>query len=140
MNSGARNREMRAKINTHGGTINIGIIEEEGGPMSEKNLDRNGRWRNITVAFRVSPEENERINAAVRISGLTKQEYITRRLEDMEVVVQGNPKVFWGLREELRAVAEQLRRLESVSDMDPELLAELKMISSVMKGMKEEEH
>ena len=156
MNSGARNREIRAKINTHSGTINIGVInmdsmaahktilkmqlEEEGGPMSEKNLDRNRRWRNITVAFRVSPEENERINAAVRISGLTKQEYITRRLEDMEVVVQGNPKVFWGLREELRAVAEQLRRLESVSDMDPELLAELKMISSVMKGMKEEEH
>ncbi len=122
-------------------------LEEEGGPMSEKNLDRNGRWRNITVAFRVSPEENERINAAVRISGLTKrisgltkQEYITRRLEDMEVVVQGNPKVFWGLREELRAVAEQLRRLESVSDMYPELLAELKMILSVMEGMKEEEH
>ena len=111
-------------------------LEEEGGPMSEKNLDRNGRWRNITVAFRVSPEENERINAAVRISGLTKQEYITRRLEE----VQGNPKVFWGLREELRAVAEQLRRLESVSDMDPELLAELKMILSVMEGMKEEEH
>ena len=156
MSSGERNREMRAKINTLGGTINIGKInmdsmkahktilkmqlEEEGGPMSEKNLDRNGRWRNITVAFRVSPEENERINAAVRISGLTKQEYITRRLEDMEVVVQGNPKVFWGLREELRAVAEQLRRLESVSDMDPELLAELKMILSVMEGMKEEEH
>ena len=108
--------------------------------MSEKNLDRNGRWRNITVTFRVSPEENERINAAVRISGLTKQEYITRRLEDMEVVVQGNPKVFWELREELRAVAEQLRRLESVADMDPELLAELKMISFVMEGMKEEEH
>ena len=107
--------------------------------MSEKNLDRNGRWRNITVAFRVSPEENERINAAVRISGLTKQEYITRRLEDMEVVVQGNPKVFWGLREELRAVAEQLRRLESVSDMDTELFAELKMISFVMEGMKEED-
>ena len=115
-------------------------LEEEGGPMSEKNLDRNGRWRNITVAFRVSPEENERINAAVRISGLTKQEYITRRLENMEVVVQGNPKVFWGLREELRAVAEQLRRLESVSDMDTELFAELKMISFVMEGMKEEEH
>ena len=55
----------------------------------------------------------------------------------MEVVVQGNPKVFWGLREELRAVAEQLRRLESTSDMDPELLAELKMISTVMEGMKQ---
>lgn len=29
--------------------------------MSEKVLDAHGRWRNITVAFRVSPEEDELI-------------------------------------------------------------------------------
>ena len=44
--------------------------------MSEKNLDRNGRWRNITVAFRVSPEEDKLIESAVRMAGLTKQDYI----------------------------------------------------------------
>ena len=27
--------------------------------MSAKCLDRQGRWRNKTVAFRVSPEEDE---------------------------------------------------------------------------------
>lgn len=48
--------------------------------MSAKNLDNCNRWRNKTVAFRVSPEESERIDKAVRISGLTKQDYITRRL------------------------------------------------------------
>ena len=48
--------------------------------MSAKNLDTHNRWRNKTVAFRVSPEENEQIDAAVRLSGLTKQDYITRRL------------------------------------------------------------
>ena len=105
----------------------------------EKKLDKRGRWRNKTTSFMMSPEERADLDVRVSLSGLTKQEYITRRLEDMEVVVQGNPKVFWGLREELRAVAEQLRRLESTSDMDPELLAELKMISTVMEGMKEEE-
>ena len=30
--------------------------------MSARNNDSKGRWRNVTVAFRVSPEENEEIN------------------------------------------------------------------------------
>ena len=29
--------------------------------MSAKNRDNKNRWRNITVGFRVSPEENELI-------------------------------------------------------------------------------
>ena len=27
--------------------------------MSEKNMDKKNRWRNVTIAFRMSPEENE---------------------------------------------------------------------------------
>ena len=42
--------------------------------MSAKNSDEHGRFRNITVGFRVSPEENEQINIAVALSGLPKQE------------------------------------------------------------------
>ena len=41
--------------------------------MSAKNRDNKNRWRNITVGFRVSPEENELINKAVALSGLPKQ-------------------------------------------------------------------
>ena len=41
--------------------------------MSAKNLDNHNRWRNKTVAFRVSPEEDEQLEIAVRLSGLTKQ-------------------------------------------------------------------
>ena len=55
--------------------------------MSVKNLDRHNRWRNKTVAFRVSPEEDREIETAVRLSGLTKQDYITRRLLCRDVVV-----------------------------------------------------
>ena len=53
--------------------------------MSAKNRDEHNRWRNVTVAFRVSPEEDKLIETAVRLSGLTKQDYITRRLTDREV-------------------------------------------------------
>ena len=44
--------------------------------MSAKCLDQQGRWRNKVVAFRMSPEEDELLETAVRLSGLTKQEYI----------------------------------------------------------------
>ena len=37
--------------------------------MSAKNNDAKGRWRNVTVAFRVSPEENEEINMRAKLSG-----------------------------------------------------------------------
>ena len=58
--------------------------------MSVKVLDRQGRWRNKIVAFRVSPEEDEQLEAAVRLSGLTKQDYIIRRLQEKEIVIDIN--------------------------------------------------
>ena len=42
----------------------------------ERVLDQQGRWRNKVVAFRMSPEEEEVLEAKVKLSGLTKQEYI----------------------------------------------------------------
>ena len=62
--------------------------------MSAKNVDRHNRFRNITVGFRVSPEENEEINRAVALSGLSKQEYCYRRCMEREVVVQPSPRVY----------------------------------------------
>ena len=64
--------------------------------MSAKNLDKHNRWRNKTVAFRVSPEEDAQIETAVKLTGLTKQDYIIRRLLCRDVVVQGNPRVYCG--------------------------------------------
>ena len=69
--------------------------------MSAKNRDNKNRWRNITVGFRVSPEENELINRAVDLSGLPKQEYCYRRCLNQDVVVQGNPRVYKALKTEL---------------------------------------
>ena len=78
--------------------------------MSAKNLDKHNRWRNKTVAFRVSPEEDAQIETAVKLTGLTKQDYIIRRLLCRDVVVQGNPRVYKALRDQLAAVLDELRR------------------------------
>ena len=50
--------------------------------MSHKKYDRKNRWRNMTIAFRVSPQENELINELVALSGMEKQEYIVNRLQN----------------------------------------------------------
>lgn len=104
--------------------------------MSLKNVDRKNRWRNKMVAFRVSPEEDEQIEIAVRLSGLTKQEYITRRLLHRDVVVQGNPRVYKALRNELAAVLDELKRIEAGMGMDDELLSTIGLITVTLNGMK----
>lgn len=106
--------------------------------MSAKNLDRHNRWRNKTVAFRVSPEEDEQIETAVRLSGLTKQDYITRRLMCREVVVQGNPRVYKALRNEFAAVLAELQRIEAGGGVDGELLDTIRLIAAIMNGMGED--
>ena len=106
--------------------------------MSVKNLDNHNRWRSKTIAFRVSPEENEQIEIAVRLSGLTKQDYITRRLLDRAVVVQGNPRVYKALRDQLAAVLEELRLIEAGGAVGDELLSTIDLISVTLGGMKED--
>ena len=106
--------------------------------MSAKNLDQKGRWRNKTVAFRVSPEEDTLIESAVRITGLTKQDYITRRRMEMDVVVQGNPKVFRGLKLEMQQILTELKRIGSGEDVDGDLLIRIDLIAFVMEGIKED--
>ena len=107
--------------------------------MSAKNMDRQGRWSSVTVALRVSPEEDMLIDSAVRVSGLTKQDYIIRKLTDREVVVQGNPKVYRGLLLEMRAILDELRRIVEGQTVNEDLLTRIDLITSVMIGMQKED-
>ena len=106
--------------------------------MSAKNRDKHNRWRNITVGFRVSPEENELLNRAVALSGLPKQEYCYRKCMNRDVVVQGNPRVFKALRNQLAEVLTELQRIDSESEVDEDLLDVIEMIADILGGLKEE--
>ena len=106
--------------------------------MSAKNRDEHNRWRNITVGFRVSPEENELLNRAVALSGLPKQEYCYRRCMNRDVIVQGNPRVYKALKNELAAVFQELQRIESGSNVNDELLNIIELIADILGGLKEE--
>jgi len=106
--------------------------------MSAKNMDKHNRWRSRQVAFRLSPEEADLLDIYVRLSGLTKQDYITKKLLDQKVVVQGNPRVYKALRDQLALVLEELNRIENGAAVRNELLDAIDMIAKILNGMKED--
>lgn len=106
--------------------------------MSAKNLDKYNRFRNITVGFRVSPEENERINKAVALSGLSKQEYCYRRCLQQDIVVQGNPRVYKALKTTMEEIVTELQRISDSSGVSGEMLEIVELITVTLGGMKEE--
>jgi len=52
------------------------------------------------------------------------------------ITVNGNPRVYKALRDELAEVLEQLRKIEAGNQVDADLLAVISMIATVMDGMK----
>ena len=102
-------------------------------------MDKHNRWRNKAVSFRISPEEDAQIETAVKLTGLTKQDYIIRRLLCRDVVVQGNPRVYKALKTEFATVLAELKRIEAGKGVDDELLSVIELISIILGGLKGED-
>lgn len=107
--------------------------------MSAKSMDNHNRWRSVTVAFRVSPEEAEQLNRFVRLSGLSKQDYLIRRILHREVTVIGSSRVYKALRDQMAITLAELKRIEAGQTVDDELLDVIRMMTVILGGMKKEE-
>ena len=104
--------------------------------MSAKNCDHHNRWRNITVGFRVSPEENERLNRAVALSGLPKQEYCYRKCRDNSITVTPNPRIFKAMKTALDDVWTELKRISAGTQPSDELMNDITLIAKMLNDMK----
>ncbi len=103
--------------------------------MSEKNRDNCNRWRSKTIAFRVSPEENELLNKQVRLSGLTKQEYLTSNMLKRDIIVVGNPRVHKALKNQIDEMISELRRINDASKIDSEFMGLMTMALEIYVGL-----
>ena len=81
--------------------------------MSAKNYDDHNRWRNKTVAFRMSSEEAEQLDKFVKLSGYTKQDYLIKRALQQEIKVVGNPECIKHLKIKWLRFMQSLRALKS---------------------------
>lgn len=105
----------------------------------DKTLDYQGRWRSKTVAFRVSEEEGKLLDDCVKLSGLTKQDYIIRKLLNREVVVLGNPRVYKALRNQMSEIYEHLQKLGQCGEISEELFYTLQVVAETLNGLKGEQ-
>lgn len=103
----------------------------------DKNLDNRGRWRNVSIGFRMSPEESEDLNARVKLSGLTKQEYIVNRLLERDIIVKPSSRLFKSFREQIAELLTELARIENGEKIDEELLAIIETLAKTYNGLQE---
>ena len=71
------------------------------------------------------------------LSGLPKQEYCYRKCLNRDIVVQGNPRVYKALRNQLAAVLDELKRIEAAGELRDELLDNIELITRTLYGIKE---
>ena len=103
--------------------------------MSKKNLDAHNRLRSKIVSFRMSPEEAKLLDEFVKLSGLNKQDYLINRALQRTVVVQGNPRVYKALRNELTNLTNQLKNINQVDDEFLSVLTQSLTILSDMNNL-----
>ena len=104
--------------------------------MSAKNLDGQGRWRWKTVAFRASAEEADLLDYYVRLSGLSKQDYLLRRVLQKEITVVGNTRVYKALKESLEDVYRILIDISNAGDIEDDLIDLINQINKTLYGLK----
>lgn len=86
--------------------------------MSAKNMDRYNRFRSKTIGFRMSPGESKVLDSMVRVSGLTKQEYITKMLLEGTITIQPNSRVYKMIKTELQDISKKLSSLNELHSDD----------------------
>lgn len=105
----------------------------------DKTLDNKGRWRNVIVSFRMSSEERDDLNVRVKLSGLTKQDYIIKRLSERDVIVQPNTRVYKALRNQMAEILTELKRINNGADIDSDLLDIIQIMTQTCNGLAEKE-
>ena len=93
------------------------------------------RKRTISKAFRVSHEENERIELLSKAAGVTQQQYIMMKLEDKEFTIVPDVRTYKMLRDEMRAVYQELCRIRDGSDINEQLEAKIVLLSELFAGL-----
>jgi hypothetical protein len=108
--------------------------------MSEKNMDPKNRWRTVTVAFRMSPEENQELETRVKLMGFrTRQEYIIQSLLNQKVMATGNPLMLVQFRKQLQHIDAELSRINKSSEVEEELFVPIRTMLEILDAFKESE-
>lgn len=60
-------------------------------------------------------------------------------MQCQDIVVQGNPRVYKALRDQMLQIYQELKRIENAAELREEFLYTLQLVAITLDGMKEEE-
>ena len=85
----------------------------------------------------MSPEERDDLNVRVKLSGLTKQDYVIKRLLEREVIVIPSSRLYKAMREQMTEILSELKRIENGKNVDVDLLAVIETVAKTYNGLQE---
>ena len=84
----------------------------------------------------MSKEEVILLDNLVSLSGLTKQDYIIKRLLCKDVVVVGNTRIYKALKNQMEQIFTELKRLSTTQEIDDVTTSTIQFINQILQGMK----
>ena len=91
------------------------------------------------MAFRVSPEEYERITNLAKLSGMDKQYFIMAKLMDHEIVVRPSTRVYKALKGTMAEIYQQLLRIRAGGEISASIDETLLILSTIFSGLEPSE-
>ncbi|MCD8089681.1 MAG: hypothetical protein LUD81_03500 [Clostridiales bacterium] len=102
--------------------------------MSKKNTDTKNKWRNKTIAFRISPQEEQQLSLNVKLCGFrTRQDYILQCLLNHSIIAVGNPLMFISFKRQLNKISAELET-NSHTEIGEENTAAIKTMLEIIKA------
>ena len=101
----------------------------------QKPKDEKARKRNTIINFRVTPEEKNRIEARIALTGLDRAEFFIESWLYQTVLVKGNVRTFREYDRLMKKLAEQINQDVKLENMDSELLESLRMILEILNRL-----
>ena len=101
----------------------------------KKPKDEKARKRNTIVNFRVSPDEKERIDARIAMTGMDKAEFFIESCLYQAILVRGNIRTFREIEREMKELAMQIDKIVKLEDMNPGQQESLRVILEILEKL-----
>ena len=83
----------------------------------------------------MSNEEVKLLDNLVSLSGLTKQDYIIKRLLCKDIVVVGNTRIYKALKNHMEQIYIELKSLSNGNEIDDVTLSTIQFIGQILKDI-----
>lgn len=105
----------------------------------KRKKDEKARVRNVIVNFRMAPEEKRILDNRIRLSGISKQDYLIQSSLYHQVITYGNVKVFDEIKRQLFRLEEHLESISVELNVDEEIIESFRMIAEIVAGLESQD-